>query len=437
MEILMPFAMVFVTLTGILLGYRVGMVFAGSAAIFILVSDIPIAFFKLINSRIYANVLTNWLLVAIPMFIFMGLLLEKSKVGERSLRAAQKALGGSPVGMGLSVLVIGVLLAASSGVVGASVVLLSLLALPRMLEAGFDKPTSAGLVASSGTLAILIPPSVMLIVLGDQLQVPVPDMFAAAVVPGALLILCYGAYVTWRSRKLPRQSVHQKLDAAGYREMLRDLLPLVLLIIVVLGSIVGGFATPTEASGLGAFGAVLLALFYRQFSLEMMMQAARETVGVSAMVLFIMIGATAFSAVFKGVGGDAIVEGWLGIFGDTPWAILGVAMLTVFVLGFVMDWLEITLILLPIVGPIIATLDFGNGLQGESLLLWFGMLVAVNLQTSFLTPPFGFSLFYLKGAAGSNLMIRDIYLGVLPFIFIQLFVLGLMVAFPGLATFFI
>lgn len=430
-EDLLPLAMASLTLGGILLGYRVAMVLAGSAALFILVSDLPIAFFNLLTSRIYANVLSNWLLVAIPMFIFMGLVLETSGVAERSLRAAQRALGGSAAGMGLSVLVIGVLLAASSGIVGASVVLLALLALPRLQETGFDKSTSAGLIAASGTLAILIPPSVMLIVLGDQLQTPVPDMFAGAIGPGLLLVAAYGGLVMWRARGLPPVT---RTDREAPWRVLVDLGPLLALVISVLGSIIAGLATPTEASGLGAFGAVLITMLYRRFSVSMIMHAARQTVVTTSMVLFVMIGATCFSAVFRGVGGDDLVKAGIMAFGDGPFTVLAVVMGAIFLLGFVLDWLEITLILIPIFSPIVAGLDFGNGLSGEALLIWFGILVAVNLQTSFLTPPFGFSLFYLRGAAGDALATPDIYRGVMPFIALQLLVLALLILFPGLIT---
>lgn len=431
METALPLAMAALTLAGIMAGYRVGMVLAGSAALFILVSDLPGAFFNLLVSRIYANVLSNWLLVAIPMFIFMGLILEMSGAAERSLRAAQRALGGSAAGMGISVLVIGVLLAASSGIVGASVVLLAMLALPRLQEAGFDKPTSAGLIAASGTLAILIPPSIMLIVLGDQLQTPVPDMFAGAMGPGLLLVAVYGAYVIWKARGLPALPRGDRLSPL---RLLFDLGPLLALVFTVLGSIVAGLATPTEASGLGAFGALLITVLYGKFSMGMLMGAARQTVVTTALVLFVMIGATCFSAVFKGIGGDDMVSTAITAFGTDPYTVLAVVMVAIFVLGFVLDWLEITLILLPIFAPLVAGLDFGNGLAGQDTKIWFGILVAVNLQTSFLTPPFGFSLFYLRGAAGGVLTTPQIYRGVLPFIGLQVAVLVLLIAFPGLIT---
>ncbi|MCB2099854.1 MAG: TRAP transporter large permease subunit [Rhodobacterales bacterium] len=425
--------MVVLTLGGILMGYRVAFVLAGSAAIFILVSHLPLAFFNLIVSRIYANVLSNWLLVAIPMFIFMGLILERSGVAERALKGAQRALGGTAAGMGLSVLVIGVLLAASSGIVGASVVLLALLALPRLQEAGYDNATAAGLVASSGTLAILLPPSVMLIVLGDQLQTPVPDMFSGAIGASLVLVLLYGLYVVIKVRRLPRLPRGPGgAFLTGALRLLVDVAPLLLLVVSVLGSIVGGLATPTEASGLGAFGAVLVTVLYGRFSPGVILDAARDTVQVTAMVAAVMIGATCFSAVFKGIGGDALITGGLGAFGHAPWTVLLVVMAVIFVLGFFLDWLEITLILMPIFGPVIAGLDFGNGLTGPVALVWFGVLVAVNLQTSFLTPPFGFSLFYLRGVAGHRLHTPEIYRGVLPFIGLQLLALGLFAAFPQL-----
>lgn len=434
-DVVLPLAMAALTLGGILAGYRVAFVLAGASAIFIIVSGLPTAFFNLIVSRIYANVLTNWLLVAIPMFIFMGLILEKSGVAERTLKGAQRVLGGTPAGMGVAVLVIGVLLAASSGVVGASVVLLALLALPRMTEVGYDKATSAGLIAASGTLAILIPPSVMLIILGDQLQTPVPDMFAGAIGPGLLLVGLYGTYIILRARGLPRpiKSPANNL-MRGLRRTLLDVAPLLLLVLSVLGSIIAGIATPTEASGLGALGAIFVTVLYRKFDAKIIMEAARDTVLATAMVMTVIVGATCFSAVFKGIGGDAMIREGLGLFGQSPWVVLLVVMGAIFILGFVLDWLEITLILIPIFAPIIAGLDFGNGLSDQELLIWFGILVAVNLQTSFLTPPFGFALFYLRGAAGDQVHTAEIYKGVIPFIVLQLLTLGLLMTFPWLIT---
>ncbi|RVT82325.1 TRAP transporter large permease subunit [Rhodobacteraceae bacterium CCMM004] len=430
--------MALLTLGGILAGYRVAMVLAGTAAIYILISDLPVAFFNLIVSRIYANALSNWLLVAVPMFIFMGLILEKSGVAERSLRGAQRALGGSAAGMGISVLLIGVLLAASSGVVGASVVLLALLAWPRMVEAGYGKPVASGLVCASGTLAILIPPSIMLIVLGDQLQTPVPDMFAGAIGPGLLLVALYAVYVVWQARGLGGSEQEKARSLlAGIARTLVDVAPLVILVVSVLGSIVAGLATPTEASGLGALGAILVTVLYRRFDPSVIFAAARDTVVATSMVILVIVGATCFSAVFKGVGGDDMIQNALGVFGTDPWVILGVVMAAIFVLGFVLDWLEITLILVPIFAPVVAALDFGNGLQGQALMVWFGVLVAVNLQTSFLTPPFGFALFYLRGAAGDRVATAEIYRGVVPFIALQIVALGLIMGFPWLVTGFV
>lgn len=435
MEAFLPVAMAGLTLAGILLGYRVALVLAGSSALFILVSELPLSFFGLIVSRIYSNVIANWLLVAIPMFIFMGLVLERAGIAERALQAAQTALGGSPAGMGIAVLVIGVMLAVSSGIVGASVVLLALLALPRLLENGYSKETSAGLIAASGTLAILIPPSVMLIVLADQLNVSVGDMFAAAFVPGFLLVGLYALYVLVLSRRLQPISGHPTEPSRPARFMIvRDLVPLILLVICVLGSIIAGIATPTEASGLGALGSIGIAALYRRCSAGMIMQAARETVVATSMVLFVMIGATCFAAVFNGIGGNAAIEhAFSGISGG-PWILLAVVMVVIFALGFVLDWLEITMILMPIFGPIVAGMDFGNGLTGQTLLVWFGILVAVNLQTSFLTPPFGFALFYLRGAAPDTLSTGQIYRGVVPFVLLQLIGLGLLIAFPVLVV---
>ncbi len=434
MEHPLALAMAIVTLGGILAGYRIAFVLAGSSALFILLSDTPVAFFKLLLSRVYASALSNWILVAVPMFILMGYILEKTGVAERSLHASQRIFGGSPLGMIVSVLFVGVLLAASSGIVGASVVLLALIAMPRLLDAGLDKPTAAGLVASSGTLAILIPPSVMLIILGDQLQVPIGDMFAAAIGPGLLMFFFYGAYAATRVIGLPR--VENISDQHPLRSLV-EILPLVVLVVCVLGSIISGIATPTEASGLGAIGAIVIAVIYRSFSMSQLMESARDTVKTSTMVFAVLIGAVCFSAVFRRLGGDELIFSLASLFGDGPWTILMVVMVGIFLLGFVLDWLEITLIMLPIFAPIVAGLDFGNGLAGTELLVWFGILIAINLQTSFLTPPFGFALFYLQGVLGDQITSFQIYKGVAPFVIIQGLTLALVIWFPQIITAFI
>ena len=455
----MPIAMAGLTLGAIVAGYRVAFALAGSAAVFVLVSDLPPSFFRLLVSRVHANVLSNWLLVAIPMFVFMGLVLERSGVAERALVGAQRALGGTAAGMGMAVLLVGTLLAAASGIVGASVVLLTLLALPQLRRAGYPASTASGLVAASGTLAILVPPSVMLILLGDQLRVPVTDMFAGAIVPGLLLIGLYALLVLVASRGLrPGAPVpdgasgavgaasaaavptDDRRDAGGkggrgvLAGLILDVAPLLALVLAVLGSIVTGVATPTEASGLGALGALGVAALRGRFSVRMTMDAARETVIATSMVMLVIVGATCFSAVLRGVGGDEAVRAALDGIGGGPWTMLAVFMLAIFTLGFVLDWLEITLILMPLFAPIVATLDFGNGLVGIDLMLWFGVLCAVNLQSSFLTPPFGFSLFYLRGAAGDAVPVGELYRGVLPFIALQLVALALIARFPSIVT---
>lgn len=423
------------TLAAILAGYRIAFVLAGSAAAFILISDLPLAFFNLIVTRVYANVLSNWLLVAIPMFVFMGLVLEKSGVAERAMHGARRAMGGSAAGMGVAALLIGLILAAASGIVGASVVLLAMLALPALKDSGYSNRLAAGVVVSSGTLAILMPPSVMLIVLADQLQTSVPVMFAAAIGPGLLLVGLYAAYIIVSTSRLPRPASDERTTwICATLIIIKDTAPLLILAVCVLGSILSGLATPTEASGIGALSAIAITAVYGKFSLSVIMDAARDTVITTVMVLTVLVGATCFSAVFRGIGGDDAIQGAFSHISSGPWMTLIIIMGVIFVLGMVLDWLEITLILLPIFAPIITGLDFGNGLDAQMIPIWFGILVAVNLQTSFITPPFGFSLFYLKGVTGDRLANNDLYLGALPFIVLQLIALGLIMAFPSIAT---
>jgi tripartite ATP-independent transporter DctM subunit len=429
----LPALMAFGTLAVIIVGYPVALAMAGASAVFILMAGLPPAFFGLLVTRVFANALSNWLLVAVPMFIFMGLVLEKSGVAERAMRSAQAALGGSPSSMAVSILVIGGLLAASSGIVGASVILLTLIGLPRLIEAGYARGVAAGLAAASGTLAILIPPSLMLIILGDQMQASIPDLFRGAVGPGLLLMGLYALYMVARApRRPPGSTSPPPPTVAAYLGFLRDIAPMLLLMGLVLGAILGGFATPTEASGVGALGALLLAALNGRADSRTVMAAARETALATSMVMAIVIGATCFAAVFRRIGGDDMILAGLGLLGGDPWTVLLIMMLMIFLLGFFLDWLEITLILIPIFAPMVAGMDFGNGLRGDALLVWFGILVALNLQTSFLTPPFGPSLFYVRGSETVGLTTGELYAGVTPFILLQLAGLALVALFPAI-----
>lgn len=433
----LPLSMVLLLFAGILSGYPVALVLGGVSAIFLLFSDLPLAFSNLMLTRVYANALSNWLYVAIPMFIMMGLLLERTGLARDAFRVSERLLRRLPGHLALTVLFIGGLMAATTGVVGASVVLLAVLALPRMLDAGYSASASAGLISASGTLAILMPPSVMLIILSSLVSVPVGHLFKAALIPSALLLLLYTLYslaLAWGQRRSPLTDIKRpdEQQSAGVWRSLLALFPFLVLIPIVLGTIVYGVATPTEASGVGVLAVLGFAGVMRKIDVESVMTAARETVVSTAMIMMLVITATCFSLIFKGVGGDGLIRSSLGLMGGGSWSVLILILLLVFVLGFFLDWLEISLILMPIFVPIITQLELSNGLTGGALLVWFAILFAINLQTSFLTPPFGVSLFYLKGAVGDRVATLDIYRGVLPFIAIQLFVLLLILLFPGL-----
>jgi len=433
----LPLSMVLLLFAGILSGYPVALVLGGVSAIFLLFSDLPLAFSNLMLTRVYANALSNWLYVAIPMFIMMGLLLERTGLARDAFRVSERLLRRLPGHLALTVLFIGGLMAATTGVVGASVVLLAVLALPRMLDAGYSAAASAGLISASGTLAILMPPSVMLIILSSLVSVPVGHLFKAALIPSALLLLLYTLYslaLAWGQRRSPLTDIKRpdEQPSGGVWRSLLALFPFLVLIPIVLGTIVYGMATPTEASGVGVLAVLGFAGVMQKIDVESVMTAARETVVSTAMIMMLVITATCFSLIFKGVGGDGLIRSSLGLMGGGSWSVLILILLLVFVLGFFLDWLEISLILMPIFVPIITQLELSNGLTGGALLVWFAILFAINLQTSFLTPPFGVSLFYLKGAVGDRVATLDIYRGVLPFIAIQLFVLLLILLFPGL-----
>lgn len=385
--------------------------------------------YRIIVQRVYAT-MENAVLVALPMFVFMGLMLDQSGLAEKLMRSFSETLGRVGGGLAMAVVLIGILLAASTGIVGASVVLLATISLPIMLEAGYDRRLAAGVVAASGTLGILIPPSIMLIIMADQLSLSVGELFMGAIVPGLLLGICYLLYVVIAVALKPGLAPKPKnVEPMSGRLVLSTflaVLPPIGLILAVLGSIFFGIATPTEASGIGAFGATLLALFNGRLSLNVLWQVAVRTTLTTSFIFGIFIGATAFALVMRGLGGDQMIEEALTAIPFGATGVILTILFFAFLAGFFLDWLEITLIFLPLVGPVVVALGFDP--------IWFVVLFAVALQTSFITPPVGFSLFYLKGAAPPEITTRDVYRGIIPFVMIQLAVVLTMVFVPELVT---
>ncbi|MBM3629880.1 MAG: TRAP transporter large permease subunit [Alphaproteobacteria bacterium] len=388
--------------------------------------------------RIWGSVAQNQVLVAIPMFVFMGTLLEKSGVADDLLRCLQVLLRRVPGGLAMSVTLMGTIMAASTGIVGATVVMLTLIALPAMMERNYNKELAIGTIASAGTLGILIPPSIMLVVMGDLLQIPVGTLFMAAVGPGLLLSLIYVAYIFVVARIFPHLAPPLPADmgpgdAAELRRMiLRSFLPPTFLIALVLGSIFLGWATPTEASGVGCFGAMLLALSNGRLDLKVLRETLESSALTNGMVFFIFLGATLFSYVLRALGGDEVMVEVLKAAGiDTAWEVMTFLMVLVFFLGFFFDWIEICLIVLPVFAPLLKTLDFSAHLgDSKYFLAWMTTLIAVNLQTSFLTPPFGVTLFYMKGAVPPSITMGHIYRGIVPFVALQVIGLVLAIALP-------
>lgn len=371
--------------------------------------------FGVIVQRIFAQ-MSNWVLVALPMFIFMGLMLERSGVAERLMHSFVQLFGRFRGGLGVAVVAIGILLAASTGIVGASVVLLAMLSIPVMLKQRYSPGFASGVVASAGTLGILIPPSIMLIIMADQLSLSVGNLFMGALIPGVMLGLMYIAYVVIAAFVNPRLAQPpQNLPPVTWalvREVLLAVIPPLGLILAVLGSIFFGIATPTEAAGVGALGATLLAAVNRKLSLAVLREVCQKTSLTTAFVFGIFLGATAFAVVLRSLGGDEFISGLLRGLPFPPEGIVIFILFLAFVAGFFLDWLEISLILLPLVGPVVGALGFD--------LTWFVVLFALALQTSFLTPPVGFSLFYLKGVVPPEIKTKHIYMGVIPFIVIQI-----------------
>ncbi len=418
--------MFFVALLMLLVGFPVAYIFGGVALIFGVFAE-GLEIFAFMPFRIQ-SIMENTTMMAVPLFIFMGIVLQKTRLAEQLLESMGQLFGPVRGGLAISTVLVGALLAASTGVVGASVVAMGLISLPVMLKYNYDKKLATGTICASGTLGQIIPPSIILIILGDVLGIAVGDLFKAAVVPGFVLIGAYLIYIfihTWLKPEsapaLPRDETLNKTEF--YRKAMFAIVPPLTLVLVVLGSIFAGVATPTESSALGGMGALLLALLYRQFSWKMVMDSSLETVKVTAMVFAILLGATAFSMAFSYTGGDYIVEEILTNLPGGATGFLILSMVAILILGFFIDFVEIAFIIVPILAPVADALGIAP--------LWFAILIAMNLQTSFLTPPFGFSLFYLKGVAPAGVTTLDIYKGVVPFILLQVTVLVSIMLFPG------
>ena len=441
----------FVIICGVLLlGFPVAFTLAGVPFMFALLgAALDIFDLRLLGSlpSRYFGVMVNELLVAVPLFVFMGVMLERSRIAEQLLETMGLLFGRMRGGLGISVIGVGAVLAASTGIVGATVVTMGLLSLPTMLRSGYDPKLATGIICASGTLGQIIPPSIVLVLLGDILQgantqaqiskgnfapdpVSVVDLFAGAFIPGLVLVAMYVAWVLLRAAFSPGAAPALVAEGETVENLgvlvLRVLVPPAILILLVLGSILVGAATPTESAAVGAVGAMGLAASKRQFNLDILRNVMRSTLQISCMVFVILLGASVFSLVFRGFGGDDIVAEFLK---SMPGGALGamlVVMALMFVMGFFLDFIEIIFVVVPIVGPILLGMDLHP--------VWFGVMIAINLQTSFLTPPFGFALFYLRGVAPASVTTMDIYRGIVPFVVIQLVGLGVIAAFPGLAT---
>ncbi len=394
----------------------------------------------LLVGRIF-GIMDNWVLIALPMFIFMGLMLDKSGIAQRMMHSMQKLFGNVRGGLAVTVALIGIILAASTGIIGASVVLLGVMSLPVMLKQKYDKPLALGTIAASGCLGILIPPSIMLVIMGDQLSIPILDLFMGAVFPGLILGFLYITYILVYCKiypeKAPLAGDHRETNLKDVLQALYDILPPAGLILLVLGSIFMGVATVTEASGVGALGATLIALLFKRLNWKVLKDVVLNTMNTSAYIFAIFVGATIFALVLRECGGDELIESALMGLGFGPHGLIIFVLVLVFFLGFFLDWIEISLIILPLLAPVISALNLqinGFGVVDFPNLTWFALLVAVTLQTSFLTPPVGFALFYLKGVCPPGVTLLNIYRGVIPFIVLQLIALVLVFLFPELVT---
>ena len=394
----------------------------------------------LLVGRIF-GIMDNWVLIALPMFIFMGLMLDKSGIAKKMMHSMQRLFGNVRGGLAITVALIGIILAASTGIIGASVVLLGVMSLPVMLKQNYDKALALGTISASGCLGILIPPSIMLVIMGDQLSIPILDLFMGAVFPGLILGFLYIVYILVYCKiypeKAPLAADHREINLKDVLQALYDIIPPAGLILLVLGSIFMGIATVTEASGVGALGATLIALLFKRLNWKVLKDVVLNTMNTSAYIFAIFVGATIFALVLRECGGDQLIESALTGLGLGPNGLIIFVLVLVFLLGFFLDWIEISLIILPLLAPVISGLDLqinGFGVVDFPNLTWFALLVAVTLQTSFLTPPVGFALFYLKGVCPPSVSMVDIYRGVVPFIILQLIGLVLVFLFPELVT---
>jgi tripartite ATP-independent transporter DctM subunit len=444
LSLVMFFSVVVVLLAGFPVAFSLGgiaLLFAGAgmaAGVF------DAAFLGTVPNRLF-GIMGNETLLAVPLFVFMGVTLERAKLAESLLESLSALFGRLRGGLGFAVMIVGMLLAASTGIVGATVVTMGLLSLPTMLRRDYSPRTATGTICAAGTLGQIIPPSIVLVLLGDVLSsaysqaqiaqgifspdtVSVGDLFVGALIPGLMLVGLYVLYLTGVALFDPKAMPADPGagDGIGLGALAAALLPPLMLILAVLGSIMGGFATPTEAAGVGAIGALILAIIKRQMTYRRLREVMRSTVRISSMVFLILIGASIFSLVFRGYGGDRLVQEMLtSLPGGVVGAVFSV-MVLMFLLGFVLDFIEITFVVVPIVGPVLLTMGLDP--------VWLGVMIAINLQTSFLTPPFGFALFYLRGVAPASLRTADIYRGVIPFVAIQLLALVLIALVPEIAT---
>ena len=450
---LIPLLLFIVVCVVLMAGYPVAFSLAGTALVFAWLGQLggsfDGAFLEALPNRLY-GIMTNVTLIAVPLFVFMGVMLERSRVAENLLDTMAELFGRLRGGLGYSVTLVGMLLAASTGIVGATVVTMGLLSLPTMLRRGYDPRIASGVICASGTLGQIIPPSIVLVLLGDVLSsayqqaqldmgiyspetVSVGDLFSGALIPGLMLVTFYLLYLVFIAWTRPDAMPAITDDSAAsvdrgslLQRVIYSLLPPLLLIVAVLGSILAGIATPTEAASVGAVGAILLAMSQRQCTLPILQEVMRSTTRISCMVFMILIGASVFSLVFRGFGGDEVVAGLLNNLPGGKFGAMLATMLLMFLLGFVLDFIEITFVVVPIVGPVLLAMGIDP--------VWLGIMIAINLQTSFLTPPFGFALFYLRGVAPAEISTRQIYAGVAPFIALQLLMLSMLAVWPAIAT---